>query len=152
MCVPTDMIFLDACRGPMFDLSNILAAVCCRLSALLLSEAPALACRLLASMLDTCPQPALRPLAVSLHSLITAPPLMASARVWMSQSMAALEVDLAAKGGSDRIGPRGRARFLALSVARQPPLSRGRFEALVADMAAWNRGDEGEEALLAYEM
>ena len=134
------------------DISATLCPHSLRLSALLQSEAPTLAAHLMYSMLETCPQQALRPLAGSLYSLITCPALATSAHAWMGQAMSNLETDFTARGGSDRIGPQGRGRFLALSVARQPPLSRGRYEALVSDMAAWSRGEEGEGALLAYEM
>ena len=52
----------------------------------------------------------------------------------------------------DRVGSEGRLKFLTLSVSRQPPLPRGRYEALVSDMAAWSRGEESGDALLGYEM
>lgn len=104
------------------------------------------------SLMETCPQQTMRSLGGALHSLITSPLLSASADVWMGQAVCALEASIVAKGIPDRIGPEGWRQFINLSVARRPALPRGRYEALVLDMAAWSRGDEGREALLAYEM
>ena len=53
--------------------------------------------------------------------------------------------------GFPRLGPEGCQRFLAIAL-KQPPLGRGRFDALVSDVAGIAAGEETLDALLAYEM
>ena len=130
-----------------------------RLSALLQAEAAGLSASILTSMMDTCPQQALRALAGALHALLICPTLAPSAPGWMGLAVAAVETARVQQqqqsgGGGERVGgdEGGLRRFLALAVGRQPALPRGRFEALVADMAAIGRGEESGDALLGYEM
>ncbi len=58
----------------------------------------------------------------------------------------------AAGFGRESVSDSAYSRFLRLAVGRRPPLPRGRFEALVSDMASIARGEESEDALLGYEM
>ena len=50
-----------------------------------------------------------------------------------------------------KLGVEGCQRFLAIAL-RQPCLPRGRFDALMTDMAGIANGEETTDALLGYEM
>ncbi|GAX80410.1 hypothetical protein CEUSTIGMA_g7849.t1 [Chlamydomonas eustigma] len=141
-----------------------------RLCTLLVGETPQLAASLIAALMGTCPQQLIRALAGALHTLLTCLPVASTAEAWLGQALSLQQqqqqqylVTLSAAGGNggersmgvsgqDRLGSEGRVRFMKLAVSRSPPLPRGRFEAMVCDVAAIARGEETNDALLGYEL
>ena len=105
----------------------------------------ALARALVGAAADTAHRQLLRPLAGTLYALVTSPALGAHAQGWLLAA-------LVAPGGGGAALQEADAAAFARAALRQPPLPRGRFDALVMDFAAIPRGEGTGDALLAYEM
>ncbi|KAF6265368.1 hypothetical protein COO60DRAFT_1689898 [Scenedesmus sp. NREL 46B-D3] len=89
---------------------------------------------------DTAPRQLLRALASVLYQLLQERLTGELGRQWLLAALQTQELP-----GSD-------CKAFAKLALRQPPLSRGRFDALLIDFAAISRGEGTSDALLAYEL
>lgn len=108
---------------------------------------------LVAAMFSSCPRQTLRALSGALYTLLSCPLLASGAAAWLGQ---AVQQQLAQAAAADpaavaAVSPATAQRFLSAAL-RQPLLPRGRFDALVTDMAGIARSEESADALLGYEM
>jgi hypothetical protein len=65
--------------------------------------------------------------------------------------MSCVDLPMHTEASGSVLSPEDLERVAALLV-RRPPLPRGRFDALVADLSAVLRGEAGVDVILAYEM
>jgi len=103
---------------------------------------------LVLGLCDTAPRQLLRPLSGVLYGLLTSDVWRVAAAGHLlsclqSQELPGMSVGLLKSSDCEAF-----ARLLL----REPPLPRGRFDALVCDFAAIPRGEGTSDALLAYEL
>jgi hypothetical protein len=119
----------------------------------LAAEGPGVMAALVSAMYSTCPRQTLRALSGALYTLLSCPLLASAAGSWLGQAVQQQLTQAAAEGPSvvPAVSPETAQRFLSVAL-RQPLLPRGRFDALVTDMAGIARSEESADALLGYEM